>query len=281
MHVTVRDTKLFFDVEGPEWEVRGAELRRRRTLLLLHGGPGVDHSVFRELGAQLAHELHVVYLDHRANGRSDPAPRDSWTLQTWAEDVHAFCEAVGIQRPVVLGHSFGGYVAQAYAARFPDHPAGLILAGTAPRFVLERSLTMFSRLGGPEVADVARRFFGNPAGEFAEYLATCFPFYGRTPAPPETVARVVINVDVADHFVRGEMPSFDLRASLAAVQAPTLVLSGATDVIATPEDVSELLGCLPGSLVTHRSFGESGHEIFRDAGPAAVQAVLEFCRRSE
>jgi proline iminopeptidase len=61
----------------------------------------------------------VIYLDHRGNGRSDAGPKELWTLAQWGDDVRSFCDALGIERPIVLGVSFGGMVAMAYATRHP------------------------------------------------------------------------------------------------------------------------------------------------------------------
>jgi proline iminopeptidase len=277
MRLEVRGVRLFFDTEGREWTVAGGELRRRPTVLMLHGGPGVDHSAHRELGARLSERLHVIYLDHRGNGRSEGGTQEAWTLDSWAADVAAFVDALGLERPFVLGHSFGGYVAQAYAAAFPAQPGGLILAGTAPRFVLDRCLSAMNRLGGAAAAGTARRFFAAPAEVLPEYLARCYPLYGVRPPDPEAIARTVIRPEVADHFVAGEMQRFDLRSRLERITARTLVLSGALDVIATPACIEELTGGLTGADVIRCELGETGHEMLRDEPDRAAEAILEFC----
>lgn len=119
MRIGVRDTALFFDVEGAKLVPDGPRLREKPTLLLLHGGPGFDHSGFKPAFSELAADAQVVYLDHRGNGRSDRGDPGRWTLAEWADDVRAFCDALAIERPVVLGQSFGGMVAMA-TPRDPD-----------------------------------------------------------------------------------------------------------------------------------------------------------------
>src|SRR5688572_13195254 len=111
MHVSVNGAKLFFDVEGAKLVPEGAAMRERPTLILLHGGPGMDHTGYKPLFSQLADMCQVIYLDHRGNGRSDAATSDTWTLAQWGDDVRAFCEVLGIERPIVYGTSFGGAVA--------------------------------------------------------------------------------------------------------------------------------------------------------------------------
>src|SRR3979409_1934452 len=130
MHVLVNGVRLFFDVDGAPPGPDGPSMREKPTLVLLHGGPGMDHSSYKPRFSQLADIAQIVFLDHRGNGRSDPGPREKWTLAQWGDDVHAFCEALGIARPIVMGGSFGGMVALAYATRHPEHPAKLILLST-------------------------------------------------------------------------------------------------------------------------------------------------------
>src|SRR6266568_591779 len=108
MLVHVNGAKLYFDVEGAGLVPDGATMRQKPTLVLLHGGPGFDHSSYKPHFAQLADITQVVFLDHRGNGRSESGPRELWTLAQWGDDVHAFCEALGIEHPIVLGASFGG-----------------------------------------------------------------------------------------------------------------------------------------------------------------------------
>src|ERR1700752_2153256 len=110
MHVRVGDVRLFFDVSGPKIVPDGTGLRERPTVLVLHGGPGFDHSLFKPWFGALEDPAHIVYLDHRGNGESEGGAGEL-TLARWGDDVRAFCEALAIDRPVVLGESFGGFVA--------------------------------------------------------------------------------------------------------------------------------------------------------------------------
>jgi pimeloyl-ACP methyl ester carboxylesterase len=130
MHVSVNGVRLFFDVEGAKLVPDGPVMREKPTLLLLHGGPGFDHSIYKPAYSALADTAQIVYLDHRGNGRSEDGPQQDWNLAQWGDDVRAFCDALGIANPIVLGASFGGMVALAYATRHPDHPSKLVLIST-------------------------------------------------------------------------------------------------------------------------------------------------------
>ena len=134
MHVSVNGVRLFFDVEGAKLVPDGPVMREKPVLLMLHGGPGADHSIYRPAYSALADIAQIVYLDHRGNGRSEDGPREGWNLAQWGDDVRAFCDALGIVDPIVLGASFGGMVALAYATRHPDHPSKLIVISTEARW---------------------------------------------------------------------------------------------------------------------------------------------------
>src|SRR5689334_2035865 len=161
LKVLVNGVRLYFDVEGAGLVPEGESMRAKPTLLLLHGGPGADHSLYKPAFSALADVAQVVYLDHRGNGRSDRGSEESWTLGQWADDVRAFCDALEIEKPIVFGASFGGMVAMAYATRFPDHPGALALLSTSAQGAshAQAKVAMFARLGGPAAGDLARRRF--------------------------------------------------------------------------------------------------------------------------
>lgn len=278
MRVQAGDVRLFFDVEGVKLAIAGPSMLERPTVLMLHGGPGIDHSSLRAVGAQLADIAQVIYLDHRGNGRSDRGPREKWTLAQWGDDVRAFCDALGIERPIILGASFGTFVALSYASRHPGHASKLILAGAAARFCLDRALAIFERLGGPEAVEVARRFYADPLPNFGDYIRVCFPLYSRTHIPgfEDALARTVVNFDVGGHFVGGEMQSFDLRADAAKITCPTLILSGAHDPITTAVDADELAAALPAEKTQLLRLPDVGHEVFAEAPAETFQAVRSF-----
>src|SRR5262249_48307460 len=161
MFVEVNGARLFFDVEGAGLVPDGPSMRAKPTLVLLHGGPGFDHSGYKPAFSALADLVQIIYLDHRGNGRSGGEDADTWNLAQWGDDVRTFCDVLGVERPIVYGASFGGMVALAYATRHPGHPGKLILVSTeaAGHSHLKRRVALFERLGGSEVGALARRRF--------------------------------------------------------------------------------------------------------------------------
>ena len=274
MLVSVGDVRLFVDVDGAKLVPDGMVMRERPTIILLHGGPGFDHTPFKELYAPLTSVAQLVYYDHRGNGRSESGPRERWTLDQWADDLKTLCETLGIERPIVFGASFGGLVALNYALRHPDHPAKLVLVSTTARIHLDRALSMFDRLGGSEVRAVAERFFTEPTAEHLdEYLEVCGPFYSQRPRPPELRARVTRNPDVAEHFFRGEILRFDLTERLREIRCPVLLMAGELDPMVTIEDARELAAALPPDRLRFERFPDAGH-LLAIEHPEAVRALI-------
>jgi pimeloyl-ACP methyl ester carboxylesterase len=283
MWVRVNGVRLYFDVEGAGLVPDGARMREKPTLVLLHGGPGFDHSIYKPGWSSVADVAQVVFLDHRGNGRSEAGPREAWTLAQWGDDVRAFCDALGIERPIVYGASFGGTVALAYATRHPDHPARLILVSTeaAAGTHRERRVALFERFGGPEVGALARRRFldgDTDAATLEAWVRLAFPHYTRTPRDPDVARRAVRRPEVTRWFLRpgGEGHTFDLFPALSRVQRPTLILGGEDDPMVPIECQADIAAALPADLVRFERFAGCGHAVLPDARERAMAVIRNF-----
>jgi proline iminopeptidase len=275
--VAVRGADLFFDVDGVKVVPDGPWMRDRPTVILLHTGPGADHSLYKEhIGPALTDIAQVVYLDLRGAGRSDWSSPEHWTIDTWVDDLEAFCETLELERPVLLGTSTGGVIALVHAARHPDRVERLVLVSTVARYVHTRSIAEFDRIAGPEAGEVAARYFADPTEtHFAEFLRVCVPLYTRNPISPDTVARMEMNIALIAHWDRTGARTFDVREEAAGVRCPTLVLAGDDDPSTTISGVDELVEALPAGLVRYEHFADTGHGVFRDR-PEAIELVREF-----
>ena len=271
--------RLFVDIEGPGLVPDGPALREKPTLLLLHGGPGFDHSGFKPAFSRLADIAQIVYVDHRGHGRSDPRPPAEWMLDTFADDVVRLCDALGIVKPVVLGQSFGGFVAQRYIARHPAHPAKVVLSSTSPAMGLPRKLAMFERLGGPQARAVAERFWTRPCeATWAPYVQHCLPLYNTTAAArsPDAGQRVRMRPEILFSSAGGEQQTMDLLPGLAAAQCPVLVMAGALDPVCPLADSEAIADALPAQWRELAVFAHSGHGAWRDEPDAAFARLRQF-----
>src|ERR1700733_1575198 len=123
-----RDGEGFVDGSGVR--IYYKTLGRGVPLLLLHGGPGADHSDFLPALRPLARHCQLVLIDERGSGRSERLKDPKgYTLSRMVKDIECVRQHLKLERLVVLGHSFGGILAQAYAVRHPKKVLGLVLAG--------------------------------------------------------------------------------------------------------------------------------------------------------
>jgi len=267
-----------------ESERRGGRTTRLRptpthtTLwdVTLHGGPGFDHTSLKHYLAPLADDAQLVFPDQRGHGRSDESCPERWNLDTWIDDVRGFCEVLGIDRPIVLGQSFGGMVALGVAIRYPELPAKLVVSSSAARFRLDRALAMFERLGGMEARTVAEQAFRDPNPEHDDaFMAICLPLMNPTPQDPDLLARTILRPEVDFHFTGGgEAHRYDWFAELDRIRCPTLILAGELDPVCTLADHEEMAAAIAGARL--EVFAGAGHGVFRDKPAEALAVIRDF-----
>ena len=221
-------------------------------LLLLHGGPGADHSDFLP-ALEPAGRCRLVLIDERGSGRSERLkdPR-GYTLNHMVQDIErVYIKHLRIRQFIVLGHSFGGILAQAYAVRHPGRVLGLVLAGTGSsaacihrdfrRIRRELPKALQSRIegaaedGGCEADGAYTRAY---AAASAQALASYM--YAKSPPrrfkhPPPLGMDVLREMWVrrSDFRIDGNLKGFDFTDSLSRVKAPALVIIGDRDMVST------------------------------------------------
>ena len=279
MQITIEPgVQLYVDIEGPGLVPDGAAMREKPTLILLHGGPGYDHSGFKPIFSGLADIAQIVYVDHRGHGRSSRCPPEQWTLDTFADDVVRLCAALGIVRPIVLGQSFGGFVAQRYIARHPQHPAKVILSSTSPHLGLDRKLAMFERLGGAPALEAARAFWAAPsAATWAPYQQQCMALYNtHPPDDPLARGRTLFNEAILFASASGEQQTMNLLPGLARAACPVLVMAGEDDPVCPLADSLDIAAALPPRWMQLARFADAGHGTWRDQPAAAMARLRQF-----
>ena len=283
MFVEVEGARLFFDVVGAKFILDGPTMREKPTLIVMHGGPGFDHSTLRPFFDRFSDTHQLIYIDHRGNGRSTGVPQ-SWNLVQWGRDVKLLCDALGIDKPRVYGNSFGGMVAMSYAAQFPNHPEKLVLSSTAARLHLETTYRLLEERGGPEARQIAVKFWTQTdAQAMDDYVRVCLPLYNPGPPNPQVAegwARAIRRPEVSAHFILGEMRTMDLRHGLPGFRCPTLVLAGGYDPITPPVCSTEIAELIPGGLGQLHILKEAGHGIHRDCPQEAEHILRSFLESS-
>ncbi len=280
MFVTVNGARIFFDTAGSGVAIDGEQMRQKPTLIVMHGGPGFDHSTMRPYFDRFADTHQVIYIDHRGNGRSGGDP-DTWKLSQWGDDVKGLCDALGIEKPVVFGQSFGGMVAIAYATRHPGHPSKVVFSSTAARMRFDETLDIFESRGGKEARGAADRFWNRMGDtDFADYMRVCMPLYnppGVTAANQDAARRrAITRIDMMRHFSLGEIKTMDAVASLSRVTCPALVLAGGYDPVTPASCAREIFDALPPASRRIEVFETAGHGIYRDDPDRAEVLLRDF-----
>lgn len=275
MQVEVNGTRLWFDVDGPALVPDGSRMRERPTVVLVHGGPGsYDHSYFKPHFAPLTGIAQLVYLDLRDHGRSARHDPEAWTFEVCADDLRAFCETLGIVRPIVLGHSLGGFVAILYGARHAGHAGALILQSTMARFDIQRLVEGFRGASGDEVAALARREYGGDSVTDAEWARVFAAFGPRIPSDDE-LARRLRNPAVGKPGLE-LLRRLDIVDQLARITCPTLVSVGELDPVTPVAASQEIVGGLPSGIGTLDVIEGAGHFPWLDAPERYFEAVATF-----
>ena len=281
MRAKVRDTELYFDVDGMGLVPDGARMVERPTLFLVHGGPGGEHSRFKTNSGALRDVAQLVYVDHRGSGRSAEGDPATYTLDNNVDDLDALRAHLGLPRISVLGSSYGGMVAQGYALRYPERVANLILVCTAPsyRFLADARAIVEAR-GTPEQIRVCERLwqgtFENVA-QLREFFRVMGPLYSRRFRAEEfdegwergRHSFVALNRGFGD-FLR----TFDFTERLHEIRCPTLVIGGAHDWICPPQHSRIIAERIPRAQL--KIFADSAHMVAGDEPEAYLAAVRGF-----
>ena len=259
-------------------------------VLVCHpGGPGFSSLYFGDL-AGLWERFTLVLLDPRGTGGSDrPADSRAYRIEDYVADLDEVREHLGLERMLLLGHSHGGVVAQAYAARYPGRVRRLVLASTLARFGAEQQEAMRrgmeKRSGQAWYPDAVAALEEEQEGKFSNdeemsalvfrELPLYFAHFGAVEAGYlDTLKGETPNADALRLFNKEIFETFDLRGELGQVKSPTLVITGEEDFICGPVCADEIAEGIQGARKV--IVGDSGHMIFVEQPEEFEREVAEF-----
>jgi pimeloyl-ACP methyl ester carboxylesterase len=276
--IKVANAELFFDVYGSKLEIGKSTVREKPTLLVLHGGHGfVDHTLYVQFWSQFSDIAQVIFLDQRGCGRSDLRTAEEWNLRYWGEDVYQFCQALGIEKPIIAGVSMGGHVMCEYVTKYPNHPGALIFCNTEAKFDLDLVCEAFRKLGGDEIAELARKNFSSPTPEIIEeFKNKGVPFYARNAYTPTEIARCQQRTQVFEHYCKNKMTQFNYLGQLNKIQCPTLFMVGEISPGHPPRAAQLMMAEIDPKLVTHHEFKNAGAPVYKDSPEEAEQVVRDL-----
>lgn len=265
---------------------------RGRPLVVLHGGPGSTHGYFLPYVLPLARNRQLVLIDQRGSGQSQRLDdHGQYNLEAMSDDVEAVRVALGLGQIDLLGHSFGGILAQAVAIRYPGSIRRLVLASTgssAARInadfkTIKDSLDkdLRARIDALE----ARGIIGPDGAHLPEYRQLAdqaeapYNYYVRPPAwseSGESLGWDVLNQmwgAKSDFHIDGNLAGFDFTQELRKMKVPALVIYGDHDIVsdATARESHEALS---GSQLVE--IPRSAHMTMVDQNAAFNDAVSRF-----
>jgi proline iminopeptidase len=267
MRVRVRDVELHYEEAGSG-----------PPCVLVHGGPGISHPAPLIPFIPLADRWRLIAYEHRGHGRSSRAPTETYTQRELAEDLGAFCRALGLERPVILGTSAGGFVSLLYAGRYPDAPRALVLIGTsASNRFMARATANVQRLGTPAMQDAYRTLWDGSLADpeaFRRAFETILPlYYHDRNRAPATLAGRQFDPETRTALIR-DYATYDARPQLSRVTVPAFVAVGRHDWICPVEESVEIAGLLRGAEL--HVFERSGHSPHLEESGAFLTALRKF-----
>lgn len=266
-----------------------------RPLIVLHGGPGSSHDYFLPYLLPLAQHHQLIFLDERGSGRSERlADAKKYTLDAMACDVDALRRGLNLGPTDVLGHSFGGILAQAYAIKYAKNVTRLILAGTSSSAA--RLNADFKQIKDSLKPDLrakidsleAKGILGADGAQLPEYRRAAdeaelpYNYWVKPPpwsAPGEDLGWDVLNEmwgSKSDFHIDGNLTGYNFVPELRKLSMPTLVIAGDHDLpsIATLEETHAAVA--HSELVVVKN---SGHMTFVEQSGAFMDAVVKFLDR--
>ena len=226
-------------------------------ILMMHGGPGADHSTLLPL-LPLAEKRRLIFYDHRCNGRSTKADLKTFNWENLAADADAIRQSLGIQKWAVVGHSFGGMVAIEYAIRYPHQITHLILLDSASdgSWVYQKASQELQKQGFSRlVVEIAGRFYQGRIArrEFVKCMIILARAYYSHPTAGFVLKealhamKIRANPQVCIYASRELLSRWSATERLSQIQADVLIIAGVDDFLCPPEHQKEMQKCIKGA----------------------------------
>jgi pimeloyl-ACP methyl ester carboxylesterase len=250
-------------------------------LIVLHGGPGMDHTMFRPYLDPLAEDFRVLYVDQRGQGRSERVDPALLTLEVFARDVSLLAEALGLDEYAVLGHSFGAIVTTWHAVNLGTATTYVISGGgdSSDKLLadVEASLQAMGEAGIPIADSWEQEQTVETDEELKELLRVQMPFHFAGDPPAGYGEETIGTPGVLRHFANVGYGDFDFTPDLGRVEKPTLLVVGEKDRTTTTRAARVLHHGIAGSELV--VVPGAGHMSLVEAQDEYLEAVRGFLRR--
>jgi proline iminopeptidase len=247
-------------------------------LIVLHGGPGLDHSMFRPYIDSLGDEFRLLYVDERGQGRSERVDPTTLSLEVFAHDVDLLAEALELDGFALLGHSFGAIIATYHATELGTAAAYVISGGGDASEALDADVEASLEALGNGRETIAASWEAEKTVETEEQLKQLLrdqmPFHFHGEPPPGYAEETVGSPEVLRYFANIGYGAFDYRPKLSSVRKPTLIVVGEHDRTTTPRAARVLHEGIPNSELV--VIPDAGHMSFVEKSEPYLTAVRRF-----
>ena len=270
MKISVGDIRLFVEISGPPLP----------PLFLMHGGPGANHLRLKRDLAYLGQWFQLVLIDERGCGQSDKSPKSTLTVAQNVADMEAVRAAFGFEKISVLGWSYGGMLAAAYAAKYAHRLDLLFLLSTAGSGdFLRSSAAWLTRNGTPEQQREGLRSLRCepvPPAQLKQHVAILNRLNQRRvmPALPVTWNMAALRIGI-----RKDLPRWDVLPQLHRVKVPTFIAVGRQDWICPVDQSLALKRALPHADL--HIYERAAHYPATDAPQRFRRDIVKFIKRHE
>jgi proline iminopeptidase len=251
-------------------------------VILLHGGPGLDHTHMSPWLDGLGDEFRLLYIDERGQGRSDRVDPKMLTLDSFSEDVDLLAQAMGLERYALLGHSFGAIIATRHAIERGTAAAYVISGGGDSSDNVMADVQASLEAMGEAAEAITESWRQEKTVQTEEELRQLtraqMPFHFEGAVPDGFGAEMVGSPDVLRYFARAGYGDFDYAPDLHRVSKPTLVIVGEHDRTTTARASRVLHEGIPGSELV--VVPGAGHMSFVESPETYLGAVRTFLREA-
>ena len=274
-YVNIGDTRLFVQDRGTGYPI-----------IFLHGGPGLDHREWGDYLDSLLDTFRLIFVDQRAQGRSDDCPSGTWTLPQMAKDVMLLADALQLGSYAVLGHSYGAFVALQNAVDFPGKATQTIVSSGLPssRYLahVQDALATFEPIELRErvAQSWAREATVQTQEEFEALMHDQMPFHFGDPLDPriaefeQRTAGGIGATTLLRHFATQDYGGIEVEDRLGVVTQPTLVFAGRKDRTCVVEGADAIATGIPNAQLV--VFEHSAHMTYVEEPERYLQVVRSF-----
>lgn len=277
--VKISDTKLFVSDRGQ---------KDNYPVIVLHGGPGLDHHEFGTYLDPLCDTFRLLLVDMRSQGKSDRTPKETWTIHTMANDINELATSMQLENYAVLGHSYGALVALQQAVTYPGNASQSIISHGFPSVkyldIVEKEIAMYEPKDVREKikASWEKEQTATTAEEFQQLMLDQMPFHFNKleylEQYFEETRDTIYSVDVLRHFSQADYGMIDVEDNLSSVTQPTLVLTGRHDRVCSVDAAKAIHNGIRSS--TLYIFDESAHMSFVEETETYLNQIRSFLSKS-